>query len=230
MLFLPLTTIFPTFIFPQVHYQQQFRALIDKSPIGVVEASIKAGIGQATLYESLRGKYVLSHRKASSVLDAIGASPAQKSEILRLREEVCKSRGSKVSRKRKKVDSTRERDKIISFFRRHEIEVEEDSVITSLLHAVIREKTVPILAPGQIEDYERVFGSALKAMLGAETDQSIVVSYIVEAPPEWDGVERFGVHLMNPNDALEALQRLSVGKPLSAAGSNPRLTEHRLYF
>ena len=210
-----------------MHYLQEIRTLIKESPLSVVETAKKAGIGQASLYESLRGKYVLSADKTKSVLEGIGASSSKIDSLLRLRDELVRSNDTMKPRSRNKVDSARERDHIVSFFRRHDMVVDEDPIITSLLHVRAGTVTLPVLAPGQVDRYENAFGNALKAMLTMESSQSIVVTLIVEVPPEWDGLERFGIHVMNANDALEALKRVSDGKPL--AGSTG-LDKDVMYF
>ncbi|MFP6900243.1 MAG: hypothetical protein VCA36_04835 [Opitutales bacterium] len=158
------------------------------------------------------------------MLDAIGSSPKEREELLRLREEELQGNRAPRARRRSKEDSLCDRSKVSSFFQRHDMEVEEDHENPSLLVVQVANEAFPVLALGQVEDWEIIFGNALKSMLQAKSDEILVVTFIVEIPPEWEDVERFGIHVMNPNDALEGLQRLSEGQSLS------RNEENSLYF
>ena len=207
-----------------MQYRKELRRLIDKSPLNIVDSALKAGIGQSSLYESLRGEYFLSSEKTISVLKAIGASTKDKETVLRLREEEIEGNFSPKPRRRSKGNILRDKDKISSFFKRHGFEVEDTVENPSLLVLQIANEGFPVLALGQVENWEFSFGNALKYMLQLKSKEILIVTFIVEVPPAWQEVESFGIHVMNPNDALEGLQRLSEGKSLS------KPEENTLYF
>jgi hypothetical protein len=207
-----------------MQYRKELRRLIDKSSLNVVDTAIKAGIGQSSLYEVLRGEYFLSSGKTIAVLKAIGAYTKNKEEVLRFREEELEGNLPPRPRRRSKGVILRDRDKISSFFKRHGMEVEDSVENPSLLVLQVANEGFPVLALGQVENWEVTFGNALKCMLQSKSKEILVVTFIVEVPPEWQDVENFGIHVMNPNDALEGLQRISEGQSLS------KPEENTLYF
>jgi hypothetical protein len=213
-----------------MNFNESLKRLIDNSALSVSKASAKAGIGQASLYECLRGEYVLHQDKVEAVLNAIGADGGEKEKILRLRKEAEEGSSAPRPRRRTKAIALRERKTVSSFFERNDIKFEEDPRVTSLLLVRVGKKVIPVLALGHIQDPELTFGKALKAMLKTESPYAIVVTFIVEVSSEWKGLERFGIYVMAPNEALVALRRLTDGKPPTENGKGSDQVEEPLYF
>jgi hypothetical protein len=210
-------------------FSSQLRKIIIKSPLSVVSLAERAGIGQSTLYEALRNEYILSEDKTISLLDAIGVSSKIKKNVLRIREESFEKKKDSKVRRPSKAEKARETSKITDFLRRNGLDVSNDGGINSLLLVQVKDRGFPVLAQGELENREKIFGNALKCMLKTHSTEILVVSFIVEVPAEWEGIERHGIHLMNPNDALSGLKRLSEGKPLTES-SNSRGGGSQIYF
>ena len=212
-----------------MEFSVKLREMIDKSPYSVVLTARSAGFGQSTLYEALRNEYLLSEDKTISVLEALGASVKERKDLLRLRKKIFTSNLENKVRRPSKAQKARERSKIADFLRRNGLDVSKDGGIDSLLLVQVKDRGFPVLAQGELENREKIFGNALKCMLKTHSTEILVVSFIVEVPTEWEGIEGHGIHLMNPNDALSGLKRLSEGKPLTES-SNSRGGGSQLYF
>lgn len=210
-----MTCQFKKYFFPLMDFSSQLQEIIKNSPFSVVSLAKKAGIGQSTLYECLRGEYLMSPEKTLAVLDGIGVSSKIKKDFLRIRKECYERNEDRKARRPSQAEKARIKDKIADFFRRSGLTVSNDDEMGSLLVVQIKDNGFPVLSCDLLEDRTQVFGNALQGMLKTNSREILVVTFIVERSTEWEGIEQHGIHLMNPNDALNGLNRLVDGKPLA---------------
>jgi hypothetical protein len=187
-----------------MEFKDVLRQLIEKSGKSVVELARVSRIGQASIYDAMRGDYVLAEEKVRRILDNIGATPGEEEQLIALQQKAQGWRSSK----RMTNDAFQQRSQLIEFLRSNGIHVEEGPFFSACAVATLGNgKELPLFALLKLRYVEQTFGQAVRVMKTLKVYKAVIVMPYPTVAPEWYGTfEKYSIEVATPQEVLETLR------------------------
>jgi hypothetical protein len=192
-------------------YENEIRELLSKKKMTTPQAAHLASFGQATLYEALRGNYVLARPKLDSLLDVLGASDEDRSRIIALREEAKHLYHAGKPTRRNKLEAERDRNALLDYLAEIGIKADEGPFYVNCIAAYPAGNPIPVFVQQRFGDAERIFGKAMRVMIEFKAQTSfVVVTFPPLKFPDWYGnCPDYVVNLITTGEVQNALTRLN---------------------
>jgi hypothetical protein len=190
-------------------YGKELKMMIREKGFSIPEASEKAEVGTATLYEILRGEYILGRAKLEAILSALDAGVEEGERILALRDEAKRRLHARKPSRRNAIQTERDRGTIIEFLRENGFETRENLESSSCI--LVRKRgekrtvRIPILVIQRLDDPESTFGCAVRAMFEVGSEKALVVSTFPAETPKWFVLGEREVRVVTTSELKTAL-------------------------